>query len=76
MLKIRYQNSTYILSCTYLFSIPKNRFDEMGRYDSPAFIDYILAVTKREKLIYIGHSQGESSFPKEIKFEIMLEKNR
>lgn len=36
----------------------------MGRYDNPAFINYILAVTAREKLLYIGHSQGEASSDK------------
>lgn len=37
-------------------------FDEMGHYDTPAFIDHILAATKQEKLFYIGHSQGTTSF--------------
>ena len=34
----------------------------MGVYDLPATIDYILNATKKEKLSYIGHSQGTTSF--------------
>lgn len=34
---------------------------EMGYYDIPATLDYILNVTKSEKLHYVGHSQGCSS---------------
>jgi len=34
-------------------------FEEMGKYDIPAFIEYIQKIKKSEKkLIYIGHSQG------------------
>jgi len=33
-------------------------FDEMGQYDIPAMVDYILNHTKQQKLNYIGHSQG------------------
>lgn len=33
-------------------------FVEMGRYDLPASIDYVLAQTGASKLTYIGHSQG------------------
>lgn len=31
---------------------------EMGKYDLPAMIDFILKTTQNEKLTYIGHSQG------------------
>jgi len=33
---------------------------EMGVKDLPAMIDYILLKTKKEKLAYVGHSQGTS----------------
>ena len=34
----------------------------MGKYDVPAAIDYILNVSKAEKLYYIGHSMGTTMF--------------
>lgn len=34
----------------------------MGYYDLPATIDYILQATGQEKIFYIGHSQGTTSF--------------
>ncbi|KAL9930923.1 lipase 3-like [Glossina fuscipes fuscipes] len=37
-------------------------FHEMGLYDIPAIIDYILQQTKRQQLHYIGHSQGTAIF--------------
>lgn len=37
-------------------------FEEIGTKDLPAMIDYILEVTKRDKLHYIGHSQGGTVF--------------
>jgi len=37
-------------------------FHEMGLYDIPAVIDYILEETKQEKLFYIGHSMGTTMF--------------
>ncbi|XP_049881145.1 lipase 1-like [Pectinophora gossypiella] len=37
-------------------------WDEMGRYDLPATIDYILSVTERKKMSYVGHSQGTTAF--------------
>uniref|UniRef100_A0A1B0B8Z4 AB hydrolase-1 domain-containing protein n=1 Tax=Glossina palpalis gambiensis TaxID=67801 RepID=A0A1B0B8Z4_9MUSC len=37
-------------------------FHEMGKYDLPANIDYILANTGYDQLHYIGHSQGTAVF--------------
>ena len=37
-------------------------YHELGVYDVPAMIDHILDRTKREKLYYIGHSQGTAQF--------------
>ena len=34
----------------------------MGKYDIPAVLNYILAKTGRDKLIYIGHSMGTTMF--------------
>lgn len=33
-------------------------FTEMGLYDLPKTIDYVLNITKTEKLPYVGHSEG------------------
>lgn len=37
-------------------------FDELGNFDVPSIIDYILNVTGEMKLFYIGHSQGTTNF--------------
>lgn len=37
-------------------------FHEMGKYDYPAFVDYVLAQTGKNQVIYIGHSQGWTQF--------------
>ena len=35
-----------------------NRFDEHSQKDLPAMLDYVLKMTKQDKLFYVGHSQG------------------
>ncbi|XP_017480371.1 PREDICTED: lipase 3-like isoform X1 [Rhagoletis zephyria] len=37
-------------------------FHEMGKYDLPANIDYILSKTGYDQLHYVGHSQGTAVF--------------
>jgi len=33
-------------------------WDEMSHYDLPAMLNYVLRVTGRQQVYYIGHSQG------------------
>ncbi|XP_069358092.1 lipase 3-like [Maniola hyperantus] len=40
----------------------KFSWEEIGLYDLPAMIDYVLSTTANEKLYYIGHSQGTTAF--------------
>ncbi|XP_029052293.2 lipase 3-like [Osmia bicornis bicornis] len=40
----------------------KFSWHEIGVYDVPAMIDHITETTKQEKIFYIGHSQGGTSF--------------
>ena len=35
-------------------------FYELGKYDAPTQIDFVLGKTGRSKLTYVGHSQGTS----------------
>ncbi|XP_045479736.1 lipase 1-like [Harmonia axyridis] len=35
---------------------------EIGYYDLPAMVDYVLETSKSEKLFYVGISQGEATF--------------
>ncbi|XP_011865872.1 PREDICTED: lipase 3-like [Vollenhovia emeryi] len=35
---------------------------EMGMYDLPAIIDYVVKTTGREKVFYLAHSQGTTAF--------------
>jgi len=37
-------------------------FEEMGKYDVPANLDYILDFTGVDKVFYVGHSQGTMQF--------------
>ena len=37
-------------------------FDEIGQYDVPAQLQYILKLTKQDALSYVGHSQGTMAF--------------
>ncbi|XP_066249537.1 lipase 1-like [Euwallacea similis] len=37
-------------------------FHEIGIYDLPTTIEYVLNYTKAKKLFYVGHSQGGTSF--------------
>lgn len=39
-----------------------NSWHEIGAYDLPAMIDYVLKVTGEQQVFYIGHSQGTTSF--------------
>lgn len=40
----------------------KFSWHEIGVYDTPTMIDYILSVTGQKTLHYIGHSQGTTAF--------------
>jgi len=40
----------------------KFSFDEIGQYDVPAQLQYILKLTKQDALSYVGHSQGTMAF--------------
>ena len=37
-------------------------WDEMAKYDLPAMIDKVLETTNQERLFYIGHSMGTTTF--------------
>lgn len=40
----------------------RRRWDEVGDYDIPAIIEYILKITGQPKLTYVGHSLGAAWF--------------
>ena len=37
-------------------------WDEMGKYDVPANLDYVISHSNYDKAFYIGHSQGVTQF--------------
>ncbi|KMQ85875.1 lipase 3 [Lasius niger] len=37
-------------------------YHELGIYDLPTIIDYVLYATGREKIFYVGHSEGTTQF--------------
>lgn len=37
-------------------------WDEIGQIDLPAMIDYVTSVTGEQRMHYVGHSQGTTSF--------------
>ena len=39
-----------------------DRVDDMGKYDIPACINYVLSVTSQSSLSYVGHSMGCAVF--------------
>ncbi|XP_026673789.1 lipase 3-like isoform X2 [Ceratina calcarata] len=61
-------NRGNVYSRNHISMLPNERnfwnfsFHELGVYDLPATIDYILDRTNCDKLYYIGHSQGTTQF--------------
>ena len=51
-----------VMNLVHLSVFSYSSWDEMGSYDVPAIINYILTVTRRTKVIYIGHSMGCAVF--------------
>ncbi|XP_015602093.1 gastric triacylglycerol lipase [Cephus cinctus] len=37
-------------------------FHELGLYDLPAIIDYVIEITGSSRIFYVGHSQGSTQF--------------
>lgn len=58
---IKWVNKKWIAISLNLLEISFS-FHELGVYDTPAIIDHMLNVTNQRKLIYIGFSQGTTSF--------------
>lgn len=50
----------YTIFC--LVTVCDTRWDELGRYDIPAVIEYILAKSGQQKISYIGFSLGCAMF--------------
>nr|XP_022912363.1 lipase 3-like [Onthophagus taurus] len=60
------RGNRYSRNHTYLATDSPEFWDfswhELGVYDLPAMIDYVLETTGHEKLQYVGHSQGNTIF--------------
>lgn len=55
-------NHTYLNPETDFAQFYNFTFHEIGYYDLPAAVDYILNATNYEKIFYIGNSQGSTVF--------------
>ena len=42
--------------------LQNSRWEELGQYDLPASIDYVLKETGHEKVSYVGYSLGSAIF--------------
>lgn len=56
-----YYKIDYYLFCLKWFIFPFS-WHEIGAIDLPTMIDYTLEKSQAEKIFYIGHSQGTTSF--------------
>ncbi|XP_072396595.1 lipase 3-like [Diabrotica undecimpunctata] len=60
------RGNTYSRNHTYLLpeesQFWKFSWNEIGMYDIPTMVDYILKATEKPQLFHIGHSQGTTSF--------------
>lgn len=61
---VNYNNNYKYLKirCVNFLNFFLPRFHEMGLYDAPASIDFILNYTQRSKLSFVGHSAGTTVF--------------
>lgn len=48
----------FFLSRTTRKKKQPNSFHELGVYDLPSSIDYVISATGQRRLLYVGHSQG------------------
>lgn len=58
----RYSRKHTILDPDWDTNYWRYSFHEIGIYDLPAAIDFILNATNSEKLFHVGHSQGTTTF--------------
>lgn len=60
------RGSRYSLRHAYINPYERKYWDyswsDIAYYDLPAMIDYMLDVTQQQKLFYIGHSRGTTTF--------------